>query len=592
MPVEIEGTKLGWLLTGAWVLVTLGVGLAPSFRDIDYKEFFSLLGFFLILTLWAITNFKKPVFRFSKLDFILVLFAVWMGLSLLWCQEPSAGMEFLKRVLPCFGLYFLVRQNPGMESGAKVAWMTVVLLACFYGMAQKFLLQYIPHLPGGEPDRIYSFFGNPNVYAAFLVLSWPVLLLKPINWLSTSQNWFRLGVVILMLLNLGWANSRAGSMALGIQLLLMMVLMGTKPYRKPVRLGMLVFIVASLLLSIFFSVRIWDRPTERVTVWKCAALMAMEKPVTGWGVNQFSIGFPGFMSEELKSHLQKDNTFAEHVHNEPLELWVELGIVGLALAISFWGMILSKVLGLLWKGRKGKAPLDLATLGLFLGLAGVGITNLFDYNSRLPGVGFFLWIATAWLAYHYESTQPLFLSPGLAKALNGFILLAGISGLLFFAPQVYSRVTAPPDKNFLADLPADLAGEKHKLESAIAQNPKDPNLYHQLGNVEAKLRLMDEAQKDFETEIKLNPAAAGAYLNLGNICLMKGDQNTAYLKQAIAYYSQSVILDPQSVDGHFDLAFALFVKKDLKGALDQLDEVLKLDPENEKALSLKRQIIL
>jgi tetratricopeptide (TPR) repeat protein len=73
---------------------------------------------------------------------------------------------------------------------------------------------------------------------------------------------------------------------------------------------------------------------------------------------------------------------------------------------------------------------------------------------------------------------------------------------------------------------------------------------------------------------------------------MKSDQNPANLKQAIAYYSQSVILDPNSVDGHFDLAFALFAKKDLKGALDQLDEVLKLDPKNEKALSLKRQIIL
>ena len=164
-------------------------------------------------------------------------------------------------------------------------------------------------------------------------------------------------------------------------------------------------------------------------------------------------------------------------------------------------------------------------------------------------------------------------------------------GFALSLSAVYARVTAPKTQDFLNDLPADLSGEKQRLEAAIAQDSKDADLYHRLGNVDAKLNLMDEAEAAYKKEIVFNPAASGAYLNLGNVYLFKVDKNPGNLNQAIAYYSQCVVLDPNSVEGHYDLAYALFVKKDMKAALGQLDEVLRLDPRNDHALSLKRQIL-
>jgi tetratricopeptide (TPR) repeat protein len=491
------------------------------------------------------------------------------------------------------GLYLLARQYTGTENGVEDAWMVVAVTAGFYGLTQKFLWQYLPHLPGGEPSRIYSLFGNPNVYAAFLILSWPVLLVKFWSWKNQKLEFgFRFVVALLILLNMDWTGSRAGVLALVSQIILSFILLGYRLTRNSGKRERIVLYLVVLMVGIYFASHVENRPTERLAIWRGAVQMSLNKPWTGWGINQFSLGINHYIDHYLQGQILQDNTFVEHAHNEPLELWVELGLIGMVLALWFWGELLGKTIAALWAGRKEAGPLKIASFSLFLSVAGTGITNLFDYNTRLPGVGFFLWLTVAWLANQQFSTKPMKLSPGVGKAVNIVLLLTGISGLIYFTPGIYARVTAPPDKDFLADLPADLRGEKNKLETAIVQDPKDPNLYHQLGNVDAKLRLMDEAEKAFETEIQLNPASAGAFINLGNICFMKSDQNPANLKQAIAYYSQSVILDPNSVDGHFDLAFALFAKKDLKGALDQLDEVLKLDPKNEKALSLKRQIIL
>ncbi len=586
------GTGNKWMAF-AWILVTLCTGLLPSFRDIDYKDFAPLLGFFLLLTLWTLTGLKERVLRWSALEIFLFLYMAWACLSVAWSSMPTAGQDFLGRFLPWIGLYLLARQDPNSRKAASLGWSWAYVLVCLYGLAQQFLWGFIPHLPGGQPDRIYSLFGNPNVFAAFLVLSWPVLLVKPMGWNNQNREvWFRIAVGVLALANLILTGSRAGLLALVAQFVLLVVLMGMKPYQdRRVRWAVALVTLVVLAGVVFFGARLGNRPTERLEVWKGAAQMAMQKPILGWGINQFSMGFPDFMSGRLNQEMQKDNTFAEHVHNEFLELWVELGLVGLFLASLFWLRVAGKPLAALWAGRDGEETQDFASMGLFLGIVGAGFTNLFDYNCRLTGVGSFLWLATAWLVNVFESGKTFRFSENSGKIFTAGLLTLSLFGFVFSIPAVLSRLSAPPSSDFLKDLPTDLPGEKQKLESAISQNPANADLYHRLGNVDAKLNLMDEAEKAYKKEISLNPSAAGAYLNLGNVYFFKADKNPGNLDQAIAYYGQSVVLDPNSIEGHFNLAYALFVKKDMKTALSQLDEVLRLDPHNDRALSLKRQIL-
>jgi tetratricopeptide (TPR) repeat protein len=102
---------------------------------------------------------------------------------------------------------------------------------------------------------------------------------------------------------------------------------------------------------------------------------------------------------------------------------------------------------------------------------------------------------------------------------------------------------------------------------------------------------MDDAAKCYMLEIKVRPNSPGAFLNLGNIYFMESGKDPENLGKALSYYRQSLALDPGSVEAHFNLAYVFFVQKDLSDALSQVDEVLKLDPQNAKALALRRQIL-
>jgi Flp pilus assembly protein TadD len=68
--------------------------------------------------------------------------------------------------------------------------------------------------------------------------------------------------------------------------------------------------------------------------------------------------------------------------------------------------------------------------------------------------------------------------------------------------------------------------------------------------------------------------------------MMLGD-----LSGAEAAFRKAVALNPQSSDAHFSLGYALFDEKKLTEAMGELDTALKLDPGNNNALTLKRQIL-
>ncbi|HXC63029.1 MAG TPA: tetratricopeptide repeat protein, partial [bacterium] len=121
------------------------------------------------------------------------------------------------------------------------------------------------------------------------------------------------------------------------------------------------------------------------------------------------------------------------------------------------------------------------------------------------------------------------------------------------------------------------------LEKA-AQSGDDPAAQDRLGAALASARRYGEAATAFAAAGRLAPSAGRAQ-NLGNCLMMLGQADGAE-----AAYRRAVALAPQSSDAHFSLGYALFAEKKLSGAVAQLDEALKLDPDNANALTLKRQI--
>jgi O-antigen ligase len=577
-----------------WALVVFAVILLPSFRSVDYKDSAASIGFFLLLLLRAWKFYLKPQIRFSILDFYLLLYVGWVCLSLSWSAAPTASWEYLGRFLPWIGLYLMVRQDDREDAPSWVipAWMAALGAACLYGLMQKSGLDFYLEYLQGATGRIFSSFGNPNVYAGFLVLSWPVLLLRPFQKKKNEwELWIRIAVGMLVFINLLMTDSRAGFLSFVLQGFLLLILIGAQVYRdKSWRIVLALFAVLITAGGLFVAIHAGNRPTERLEVWKGAVRMAADKPGMGWGINQFSLNFKPYMSASLAEQMGKDNTFAEHVHNEPLEMWVELGVTGLVLAGIFWVSLAGRALRRINEIKAGNDAIPWGAIGLLLSLAGAGFTNLFDYNCRLSGVGFFLWLVAAWLANRFFDPQPLRV-PALRGLMTFGLVIAAFLGFGYYARSAAVMFFDQSQKDFLKEVPADLGSAPQRLMEAIQKDPKNASLYHELGNVYAKLNKMNDAEGAYQEEIKLNSNSPGAYLNLGNIYLMKADKDVSNLDNAINFYRRASDLDPNSVEAHFNLAYVYFIKKDMRQALDEVDRVLAIDPQNAKALSLKRQIL-
>ncbi|GEM_PF-2287967 len=575
-----------------WALTLTAVILAPSFRETDYKSYAASIGFLLLLLTQAFRLFKKPEISFSPLELYLALYVGWTCLSYFWSPVGLAASEYLGRFLPCVGLFLLVRQDGLIEKPDLRFWLAGMIVAMLLGLAQGLRFDFIPAYFQEENGRIFSTFGNPNVYAAFLVLSFPILCLGffPKNDArSTVMTGF---VIIVLFLSLYLAQSRAGFVGLLAEFCLLVFWAWPRIARFQYGKWAVLFLSAVVLCFLYEKITAFAfRPTERLEVWKGTIQMMLDKPVQGWGIGQFSLHFQPYMTEELSVQVLRDNSFAEHAHNEVLELGVELGLVGWVLAGLFWFRLLGRAVLQSLKLRKEEGPLPIGTMGLTAGLLGLGITNLFDYNCRLSGIAFLLWLSAGLLANRVFPSDKIKL-----KAPTGAVLCFLLAGSVIFGLVEETRLltavlTENSQRDFLKEIPSDLSLEQQKLLEDIKIRPNNPDNYHELGNLFAKAGRLDQAQIAFEKELELNPRSEGAFLNLGNIFLLTADKDPGRLELAKACYERCIQLDPQKMDGHFDLAYVYFLHKDMKGALGQLNEVLKMDPQNAKALALKRQIL-
>lgn len=578
-----------------WCLTILSILLAPSFREVDYKSYVVSIGFFLLLLLAALKLCKRAELSFSPLELYLALYVGWTCLSYLWSPVDLAASEYLGRFLPCVGIFWLVRQeSTGPNASVRsTVWLASIFVIMIFGFLQAFRLDWIPAYFQPVDGRISSTFGNPNVYSAFLVLSFPILDLSQPKFKKPFLSLAILGIfVVFFLISLWLTQSRGGLVGLALELFILVFT--TWPRIEKVKYGkwaITLFLITILGISFQNPSGFVFRPTERLEIWRGAVQMLMTKPLLGWGVGQFSLNFQPYMSGELAALALKSNSFAEHVHNEVLELGVELGLVGLLLATFFWGRLLGRAARQCLGSRKDAEVPPLWTLGPVTGLLGLGITNFFDYNCRLPGIAFFLWMAAGTLANQVFPTDKIKLKPPIGSLIAVLLVGGAIFGLTQETRLLAAVLRENPAKDFLKDIPADLTAEQQRILGNIKAQPGNPDNYHQLGNLFAKTRNFEGAQKAFEKEIELDHQSANGYLNLGNVFLLTSNNDPRRLELARACYGKYIALEPQKVEGHLDLAYVYFLRKDLKGALTELDTALKIEPQNPQALALKRQIL-
>jgi len=170
--------------------------------------------------------------------------------------------------------------------------------------------------------------------------------------------------------------------------------------------------------------------------------------------------------------------------------------------------------------------------------------------------------------------------------------------VLYIAYRTYSDLAAHAVANLSKVAPASARMHQILAQAAASQNdvpgtiaeyrkvlqidPKVPGIHFELGRAvlasSQEESARQEAQKDFEAELAINPLDASSEYELGEVYSLRSD-----MKQAFEHYSRALKLRPDLVEAHIALAKLLADMGRPAEALPHLLEAERLDPDNETA---------
>jgi len=399
-------------------------------------------------------------------------------------------------------------------------------------------------------QRIRGPFGNPNHLAGFLVACSAPLLLEILR----GEKWKRRILALLGFLPIAWVLWRAQSRSGFLTLILALLILGIGSFSElrknifhwklsPLKVVALLLLLILLAFAFGESWVVLSRVgtiKTRIEYSKVALELIRQAPLLGHGLDSFALYYPGF---HRLGHGE-----AQYVHNWPLEVWVEMGLVGLAVFI--W-LILS--IYRLFNQRLNDAQdphEERALLALMSGTSVILLQSLFDFNADVAAIYLYLCFFLGCLAGITAAARAQAdLRPGLWSR-RSLRAIAGAGLLLYWV--------------FAVALPFQ-AESNHALGLALAMSPDAQPL---------------EAMPYLKQATTLNPFDAEYHNSLGNHYLRIGQP-----RQAAQALEKSTRLNPLKPRNHFDLYHAYRELGRLEEALQELQSAHRLHPTDDRYLA-------
>jgi len=137
---------------------------------------------------------------------------------------------------------------------------------------------------------------------------------------------------------------------------------------------------------------------ERVYMWRSGAAMWRERPLLGWG--------PGGVKREYSRYALPEafKKRTGHVHNTPLQLLVERGVLGLAAWLAIWIAFYRRAIGTLRALDQSRTRARALVAGSIAAVTGFLVAGLSEYNFGDSEVVMVVW-AVAALPWAGERTK-------------------------------------------------------------------------------------------------------------------------------------------------------------------------------------------
>jgi tetratricopeptide (TPR) repeat protein len=272
---------------------------------------------------------------------------------------------------------------------------------------------------------------------------------------------------------------------------------------------------------------------RRLEVSAAVSEMVVDYPLSGVGLGNFQRIYPEY--ELARFSGQRNYVYA---HNDWMQIGAEMGIPGMLLALTGYLFFLVRSVRL-WLKNNDHFVVALGA-GLLIGYIALGIHSFFDFNLHIQANILFFAVYLALMhavlaleVHKYGKREKYFkqqrsASRGWIAGGSLLLLLVGISAFLMFCctfvlKQYRAEALCPTMKN--STLNFTMQPSLAEIKMAIQLSPSNPLYRRELANRYLELidenegvwtkNMLEKAAEHFSDALKLSPANAYLWLNLG-----------------------------------------------------------------------------
>jgi|GEM_PF-1964760 len=450
VPLFVTNTSLFGDVYGAWTLDAVSLPKSAAIMV--------LAGLGLAMYCIAVTTGRAAARWGGVVMGLAWALVVWTAISA--AASPSTGITLFgdwqrNEGLAAFAGYAIVLTLTVqvVTGGRRLETLASVLVGSGTIVAAYGVMQYGGADPFAWPEqtfgtRMFGTFGNPDLYAAFLVM--PLVLAAGLALASnpgTARYWFAsvaflvIGTALLLSFVRGaWIGGVVGLVVLGIAV-----------WRGGSRLsaGHARLVVAGAVLAV--AVGAWtvfspqeglsvvERAAsafdleggsvgERIDTWRVAARAGLERPVVGYGPDTFVRAFRLHADESwwsVAGHARSAN----NAHSLPIQYWVTIGIPGVVIALTAVVWALAHSFGNAFRRDAGDARL--AYSAMWAGVVALAVTLLSGVTTPMVVVWLWLGMGAVVAARSHKFTTPGSVSRALASVVAALLVGYAMWGLMW-----------------------------------------------------------------------------------------------------------------------------------------------------------------
>lgn len=610
----VKSTALWIIKAGLFVVpfIPLYISRILFFPYITGKAFVFRIIVEIVFAAWVFLAVLYEEYRPKKTSLLIALaiFIAVVTLATIFGVNPEksfwSNFERMEGLVTYFHLfaYFLVLTNVFHKSDWKI-FFNLFVVSSIYENTYAFLqrIEKLPAIQGG-PDRVDGTIGNPTYLAAYLIFILGFCLLLYLDSNKKWQKYFYGLMSFWILATIYFTGTRGAVLGLIIGVLAFGVLYlilkkSETPGDKLRKKIVFVLLLSSLLIPAGFYLA-KDRPfikknptlarltsislTERTiasrfTIWEMGWEGFKERPILGWGPENYGIVF----SKYFKSELWQQEAWFDRSHNILFDWLINAGILG---ALSYFGIFAAAIFSLWRHFREKNIFLEQALLIAALLLVYLA-QNFFVFDQIATYIGFFSVLAYI-NSFSVKEPFTTIARPRSDWRVIVVILLAPLVSILY----VVNIRPLLSNLSLLGALSAQnvpLAFEK--FNKALSYNTlgreeiKEQLIRFSINagaspelSPEFRDKILRKAIEEAQTGAARNPLDPRAHLFLGTIY-----QKVGLSDQAIKVFNEAIKLSPQKQQIYFELADVHIQRGDYAKAQDALEKSFKLDPDYHQA---------